>query len=762
MSVKKQSPIGARFPKANAADMVTGHAAYGADINLPGTLHAAILRSPHGHARIKSLNTRRAEEMPGVLAVVTARDFPKTMGKDVRGTGETGIELDDLSMTVLARDKVLFDGHPIAAVAAADPYTARDALDLIEVKYEVLPPVTDCEGAMKPDAPLVHEKQFTTDTMGVKIADKPSNVARMGEMGWGDIEKGFAQADVIVEETYRASMAHQAYIEPHACTAEVTSDGKVNVWTSTQGSFAVQGQISVLLNLLLKDIRVTPTEVGGAFGGKIIVIIEPVAVLLARKAGRPVKLVMSRDESLKATGPGSPTVIRIKAGCKKNGKITAIEARLIYDAGCVKGSGVWLGANTAFAPYKIPHLSVETLDVVTNKPHVHAYRAPGAPQAAFAMEQHVDQMAAAIKMDPLEFRKKNAVSKGDKLSSGILLPKIGLKQLLKKVEESDHWKSRLTGRNTGRGLAVGFWFNAGMSSAASVKLHRDETATLIVGSVDITGTRTAFKQFCAESLGIEPERVAVEVGDTAEVGYTDVSGGSRTVYSTGMAVQQACEDLMDQYTGMAAKRLKARKEKVAFKEGVFYVKGDRKKQVPLAELLDVIDATLVGTGSVANLPFCKAPAYSADLVDVEVDPETGKVAVLKITTFQDVGKAINPTRVEAQMQGGAIQGLGWGLTEEYIYDKDARLRNPTLLDYRLLTALDLPPIGAEIVEVPSEDGPYGVRGVGEAPIVPPAAALANAVANAAGVRVTHMPLTPERVFWAIREKSRKQGKKSSS
>ncbi len=748
-TVAERKVIGKRATKVDALDRVTGKAVFGADFAMPGTLHGKVLRSPHPHAIIKKIDYSKALAVPGVKAVVTSADFP-IAGAGTAG-GELLINISDLRRLVVAEDKALFAGHPIAAVAATNPHIAEQALDLIQVDYEVLPPVENAIQGMQPQAPLLDSNRYT-QSLGEK-SSKPSNIATIHHLERGDVDKAFQECNVVIERRYETQMVHQGYIEPQACSALVDADGKITVWTTSQGSFNVKGQLVALLQLPQNMVKVVPLEIGGGFGGKIIVMLETLAVMLSKKSGRPVKMVMSREEVLKATGPGSPTYIKLKTGVKGD-RLYAVEGEFIYDAGAFPGSPVGAGLNVALGPYKVENMRVKGYDVVTNKPRVQAYRAPGGTPAAYAMESQVDLMAEAMDMDPVEFRLRNGVQEGDLMANNQPFNRIGLKEVLERVKSHPSWNIPINGKYRGRGVASGFWTGAQLTSSAQVQVNADGTLSLMTGAVDLTGTRTTMQQICAEEFGVTPDKVHVSVGDTESVGYTDVSGGSRITYSMGTAVNRASQDAIAQMKQRAANQLKVNAEDIEFADGWFRVKGDPEKEVSFLELARTSrrgDGPIIGKGVVSKL--APAPEFAAHVVDVEVDPETGKVNVLNYTAFQDVGFAVNPTQVEGQMQGGASQGIGWALTEEYVWDKGI-LRNATLLDYRMPTALDLPMINTEIIEVPASDGPYGVRGVGEVPIVPPAGALANAVAKATGVRLYQLPMSPERVLKALRDKAK--------
>jgi CO/xanthine dehydrogenase Mo-binding subunit len=549
-------------------------------------------------------------------------------------------------------------------------------------------------------------------------------------------------------------MVHQGYLEPQACAARVESDGKVTVWTSAQGGFTMRTQLVELLGLPASRIKVVPMEIGGGFGGKALAFFEPTVVALAQKTGRPVKLVISREEVLRATGPGSPTVITVKAGAKRDGKLTALSAIMRYDAGAFPGSPVGRGLLVGLAPYKLENMWAEGFDVVTNKPRVQAYRAPGGTPAAFAVEAHMDALAEAIGVDPLEFRIRNAAEQGDTLPLGMPLNRVGLKEILERIKSHPCWTTPSNGPNRGRGLALGYWIGGTFTSSAQVTINPDATASVFVGTVDLTGTRTTILQMAAEELQLSPQEITITVGDTDTAPFADLSGGSRITYTMSAATHQACQDAIAQLKERAAEKLKVAAEDVEYEEKRFWAKSNPQKAVTLKEIARESVARgsgpIVGKGSTTRMQ--PAHAYAAHVADVEADPETGKVKILNYTCFQDAGCAVNPVQVEGQMQGGAVQGIGWALSEEYIFEKGV-LKNANLLDYRCPVALDLPWIDGVFFEVPAPDGPYGIRGTGEVPIVPPGAALANAIYRATGVRFYELPMNPERVFWAIQAKT---------
>ena len=737
--------VGTRPLRPDGIDKVTGRAKFGADANAPGMLYGLILRSPHAHARIKSIDTSKAEKLQGVKAVVTRDDFKRPDRAD----------LIDIWINVMARDKALYDGHAVAAVAATSKAVAREALRLIKVKYEVLPHVIDVDEAMKPDAPILHPDMRTE---GVEPKPKKaSNVAHRYEFGHGNIEKGFAEADIVIERSFKTEASHQGYIEPHACLASVGPDGQGDLWCCTQGHFMVRNACAGLLGIDVAKLRVTASEIGGGFGGKTTVFIEPVALALSRKANRPVKLVMSRNEVFRATGPTSSSSIDVKIGVKRNGRMTAARAELRYQGGAFSGSPVEFGAMTSFACYDLPNVQTIGHDVVTNRPKQVAYRAPGAPMAAFAVESVVDELAKKVGMNPLEFRLLNAARQGTKSSYGPTFGPIGLEATLERAKTHGHYSAPL-GPNQGRGVACGFWFNFGGNTCVSLNIGEDGTVALTEGNPDIGGSRASLTMMAAEELGIPYEKVRTVIADTGALGYNEVTDGSRVTFAAGLATIKAARDAIKKMCGRAAKIWDIPEEAVVWENGHAKPAGPNAgtfKPLSLAELAAKASAT---GGPIAGHFEVNADgagvSFATHMVDVEVDPDTGRVTVLRYTVFQDAGKAVHPSYVEGQFQGGAAQGVGWALNEEYVYGKDGRLQNPGFLDYRIPVASDLPMIDTVILEIPNPGHPYGVRGVGETSIVPPLAAIANAVSAAAGVRLTHLPMSPPRILKALMDHQR--------
>lgn len=742
--------IGKRPIRPDGVDKVTGRAKFGADLHLPGMLIGRVLRSPHAHARILSINTEKAAALPGVKAVVTGSDFPPAPPPVWQAAGETPVNFRDLARNVMARDKTLYDGHAVAAVAATNAMIAEEAMNLIEVDYEVLPHVIDVREAMKEDAPLLHDDLFT-DGVSPK-PDKPSNIAKRMEFVLGDIEDGFSKADVVVEKEFTTKPVHQGYIEPHACVADTSEDGKIHIHCSSQGQFMVRQFCARVLDVEISSITVVPAEIGGGFGGKTTVYLEPTAALLSRKTGKPVKMVMSRTEVFRASGPTSGGATKIKIGAKKDGTITAAAADLAYQAGAFPGSPIGPGCMCAFAPYNIENVNVVGYDVVVNRPKVAAYRAPGAPISEFGVECVLDEIAAELSIDPIELREKNAATQGTKAAYGPTFGPIGFKDTLKAAKNHPHYSAPL-GKNQGRGLASGFWFNIGGDSSASVHINEDGTATVLEGNPDIGGSRASLAMMAAEVLGIDYDKVRITVADTSSVGYNFLTGGSRVTFASGKAVIEAAKGAISELCARAAKIWEIDVDAVEWVDGEARPAGPNAgdfEPLPLSTIAGASGKTGGPIGGHASLNVKGAgPGFGTHICDVEVDRETGRVSVIRYTAIQDVGRAIHPSYVEGQLQGGVAQGVGWALNEEYIYDKDGKLDNPGFLDYRCPVASDLPMIDTVLVEVPNPNHPFGVRGVGEVPIIPPMAAVANAVSNAVGVRLKDLPMSPPKVLASL-------------
>jgi CO/xanthine dehydrogenase Mo-binding subunit len=748
-SVKRFKWVGTRPIRPDGVPKVTGRALYGADLKLPGMLFGKVLRSPHAHARIKSIDTSAAEKLPGVKAVVTSADFP-TQKFDYIGPERVAVNFWHVTRNIMAREKALYEGHAVAAVAAISASIAEQAAALIKVDYEVLPHVIDVDEAMAADAPLLFEDMITR---GVEPAPaKPSNVSKRLEFSIGDVAAGFAEADVVIEKEFKTAAVHQAYIEPHACVAKAEADGQIEIWSSSQGHFAMRALTAQIIGAKLGDIRVTPAEIGGGFGGKTVTYLEPVASLLSRKAGLPVRLNMSREDVFRASGPTSGASMWVKVGVKKDGTITAGDGIFKFQAGAFPGSPVMNGCLCAFAPYAIPNQHAVGYDVVSNRPKAAAYRAPGSPIAGYAVESVIDMCAKAIGMDPLELRLKNVAGIGTPTIAGPKHAHAGFRETLEALYNHPGYKAKL-GKNQGRGVACGYWFNGGGESGATIQVNADGTVLVATGSPDVGGSRASMALMAAETLGVDYSNVRAIVADTGSIGYTHVTGGSRVTFATGIAVVTATNSAIKDLCRRAAMIWDVDPEGVIWEDGHAKPAGSNVgdfKPLSLKELAAKAGATGGPiTASAGTNAGGQAPGFCAQFYDVEVDPETGRVDILRAVCAQDVGRAIHPSYVEGQMQGGVVQGIGWALNEEYIYNSKGQLDNPGFLDYRCPVASDLPMIETIMVEVPNPVHPYGAKGVGEANICPPMAAIANAVEAATGKRMAELPMSPPRVLAAM-------------
>ena len=737
--------IGSRTIRPDGADKVTGRAGYSADNAMPGMIWARILRSPHPHANIRSIDTAKAAALPGVKAVITAADlveFP--LDKPVM----LGIQdMRWMSRNILAREKVLFHGHPVAAVAAISEEIADAACRLIEVEYEVLPHAIEIEDAIAPGAPILHDF--------IRHEGAPSNIASTMVNKLGDIEAGFAAADIIIERSFTTRPVHQGYLEPQACTVSCTADGKVTIWSSSQGQFMVRAMTSLLTGIPQSSIRAIPAEIGGGFGAKTIVYLEPIAVVLSRKTGRPVKMVMNRDEVFRATGPTSGSMSTVKIGAKKDGTIVAAQGTFHIQAGCLPGGPVRGPVGCSFAPYEIANVLSVGYDVVSNRSKVAAYRAPGAPLGAYAAESVIDELAEALKIDPLELRLKNTARKGTKAAYGATFGDVTFKETIEAIKHHPHYSAPLDhapaeGVRRGRGVASGFWYNAGGESSAQLNITEDGNVTVTTGHPDVGGSRASIANVAAELLGIDHSRVSVLIGDTASIGFSNLTGGSRVTFASAIVVTQSAEKVITQLRERAAKIWKIDPEAVAWANGEAFPAGANAGQFPPLSLKELAaKANEMGgpIGAGTQLTTTGAdPGFATHVVDVEVDIELGIVRVLRYTAAQDVGRALHPSYVEGQIQGGVVQGIGWALSEEYLYDKQGRLDNASFLDYRMPVCSDVPMIEPVVLELPNPKHPQGVRGAGEAPLVPPLAAISNAIYDALGKRFYSLPMSPPKVL----------------
>ncbi|MCR8550628.1 xanthine dehydrogenase family protein molybdopterin-binding subunit [Salipiger sp. P9] len=736
--------VGTRPDRPDGLDKVTGRARYGADMSMPGMLWAAVVRSPHAHARILRIDTSKAEALEGVKAVVTRADFPE---------GLTGEEWN-LQENTIAGDKALYDGHAVAAVAATSALLAQDAARLIEVDYEVLPHVIDVDDAIKPDAPAIRPGAAdATVPEGM-----PANVVRYIDFGHGDVDAGFAEADLVMERSYKTEATHQGYIEPHACVGQLGADGKGEMWVCTQGQWYIRKMCADVLGLETAQLRVTPSEIGGGFGGKTTIFMEPLSLALSRKAGgRPVKLVMTRSEVLRATGPTASASMDVKIGMTKDGTITAARAEFRMQGGAFPGAPVDMALYCAFAPYKLKNVHHIGYDVLANRPKCAAYRAPGSPMGAFAVESLVDEMSRELGLDPLDVRLTNGVREGDRASYGPTFGSIGLIETLEATKAHPNLLVPL-GPNQGRGIAAGYWFNHSGETSVSMAISEDGSAQVSVGTPDIGGSRASIALMVAETLGIPYEDVRVNVVETGSLGVNEPTHGSRATFASGKAAVVATGQAIKEMCRRAAAEWGIDEDAVEWVNGAAQPAGPNAGKFPPLTIREIAGKMGETGGPISGhhegLPEGVGASFGCHVVDVEVDPETGHTTILRYLVVQDAGRAIHPSYVEGQYQGGAVQGIGWALNEEYIYGEDGRLQNAIFLDYRVPVASDLPMIDTVIVEVPNPGHPFGVRGVGETGITPPLPAIANAIQDATGLRMTHLPMTPPKVLAALKAAGR--------
>jgi CO/xanthine dehydrogenase Mo-binding subunit len=755
MATRGLRVVGKSLPRFDAPGKVTGTTIYAADFTLPGMLVGKVLRSTEPHARIAWLDVSRAAHLPGVRAVISAADVP-----DVRYGGALKDE------TVFARGKVRYVGQPVAAVAANTPEAADVALAAIDVVYEPLPAVLDLDTALSPGAPLVHEEW--EDYTAIPILHRDGNVCNRARIMVGDVERGFEEADQIFEHRFTTSMVHQGYTEPRAAVAQWDSSDTVTVWSNTQLPFEVQNTLAEILAMPPGKIRVIVPGIGGGFGGKLRVGVEHFAAFLARKAGRPVKLVTTSEEELIAAYPRQGTVVELKTGVTRDGRITAKAGRIWFDTGAFAGSGPGVASVATLVlagPYRIPNLHLEGFAVYTNKTNCGSFRAPSGPQANFAVESQMDVIADTIGLDPLDFRLRNIVREGDEGPTGQVLTGVGLEECLRKAAAAIGWKERRPGPGRAKGLACGWWTTTGGSSGVYVKINPDGTVALNTGAAEIgTAALTGAAQVLAEELAVDLADISVVSADTFSTPFDFGAQGSRTAFAVGNACRAAAADLKRRIFALAGAQLGV--EAVAcMLADKHVVTGDRRVSLAdLARLSQQTDGGLIAQGTFIApptpfdtkrvdghvYPAFHSPSFHAHAVDLSVDADTGEIAIHRYVVAQDVGFAMNPTYIEGQIEGGVAQGLGQALSEEIAYE-GGRVLNPNLTDYKMPTTLDLPRVETILVQHPSLAGPYGAKGVGEPPNIEPPAAVANAVAAATGLRVTTLPITAEKIALGLRD-----------
>jgi CO/xanthine dehydrogenase Mo-binding subunit len=748
------SVIGQSTRLIDGQPKVTGKIRYAADLNLPGLLHARFITSPHAHARIVKIDAEAALALPGVVAVLTAQDMPNILPTNRQ-------------RLLLARERVIFVGQPVALVLAENEAIAQDAVDQVMVEYEPLPAALTIDEALAEDAPLVwpngvpgesgEAAAHGADVGGEESAPKKvSNVTSQTHFSRGDVAAGFAEADLIVERTFTTPMVHQNPLETHATVVQIDplSEGLI-VYSSTQAPYHVRKQISDVVKMAESEVQVRATPLGGAFGGKFV-LYEPLVALAAKTVGRSVRLVLSRQEELLASNPAPEGRLHLKLGAKKDGSLTALEAEIIFNGGCYPSSPVGIAAVLTSSIYRLPNVELKGFEVLSFKPSAGAYRAPGIPQAMFALETLMDEIADKLGLDPLELRLHNAVRQGDPMIHGESWPKIGMVEVLQALQAHPAWQNRAAARAAGRGIgvAVGGWPGGVEPASAACTLERDGTVHVHLASVDMSGTNTGFALIAAEAFGVSPDKVRIITGDTNGAAYAGAAGGSKITYTVGPAVIRAAEEARTHTLAIAAELLEADPADLEIVDGRVQVKGVPDSAVPLGEIAGKTMqfggkyAPVLGHGR--HVDTTRSPGFCAQLAEVEVDRETGEVKVHKLVIAQDVGRAINPAGVQGQMIGGAVQGLGWALYEKTEYDDYGQLLTASWMDYTVphITqgALDIETI---IVEVPTDQGPFGARGVGEPPIIPTAGAVANAITHATGARLADLPMTPPRVLAAL-------------
>lgn len=761
--------VGKPVRRQDGLDKLTGRTRYAGDLSAPGLLHARLVLSPYAHARLKNIDVSAALQVPGVKFVYTSATL-----------GLAHYDGSSRAMSPLARDEVLWCGHPVAIVLADSEAAAVDGVEAVDVEYEQLPVVLDPLAAMLPDSPLVRvlQEEVKSEIAGggahaavpedegqetpEEKEDLSPNVTDKARLRLGDMAQGWSEAEVVVERTYETSSVHQSYIEPQSIIVVPDRGGRhLTIWPSAQGLFGVRSDVSEALQVPDRQVTVESTPIGGAFGGKFG-LIEPLTAAAAYTSHRPVRLVYTRSEDLLSSNPAPRSIITLKLGAKKDGTLVAMQGKMIFETGAYSGAAAVLGGVIAGSTYRCPNVDLRCYEVMTNKVGVGAYRAPNAPQATFALESLVDELCRELEMDPLAFRLQNALKEGDPTLDGRTWRRIGLVECLAKVKEQPLWTERLAqkqvpagleGWKVGVGLAAGGWPGGTEPAAAACRLEKDGTLTVVVGSVDISGSDTSLALIAAQGLGVSIDQVTLTHDNTDTMPYSGGTGGSKTTYSMGSAVLAAARDARNQLLTIAADMLEASSTDLEIEGDKIVVRGVPGKSV---ELTQIAAASMrfagqyepvYGRGRAANR--VSSPMFTAHLARVAVDPETGEVRVLDYVAIQDVGLAINPALVEGQIHGGVTQGLGWALFEKMVYDENGQLLTSNLMDYALPHSYDVPNISTVLVEIPSDLGPFGAKGVGEPPVVPVGAAIANAVFDAVGVRMAHLPITPEKLFVAL-------------
>jgi CO/xanthine dehydrogenase Mo-binding subunit len=735
--------IGQPLPRVEGAAKVSGALHYAADTVRPGMLWGKVLRSPLAHARILNIDTSGALSLPGVKAVITAADMnPRLIGATLK------------DMPVMARDRVRFVGEEIAAVAAVDANTAEEAVQLIEVEYEELPAVFDPLEAMKAEAPILHPDYASYQGPKTKALEL-KNVQTLVRGGKGNIQKGFAESDHLFESTFRTQLVHQGYIEPYACTVEVDGQGRVAIWVANQAFFKLRRVLAEYLELPPEDITIYPSNMGGSFGAKDFLFLNPAAYYLSKKTSRPVRFVKSYSEELMATTPRHSAVISLRVGVKKDGRLWAWEGKTFYNGGAYGAykpnpEGSMSGAYMVAGSYSIPHTCLEGYCVYTNQVPCGYFRAPGETQTLFAVESHIDRIAESLGMDPVEFRRKNALKEGDTRATGEPLEDPHCLEVLDRVAKISGWRKKrpktVASKLVGRGMALGDRHVGHGESTFELLLERDGTLRLLSGVGDQgVGAYTMHRQVTAELLEIDPGLIKIDVRDTSNAPYDQGIKGARGTHIEGQAVARATGSLIEALRSLAATQWGVALEKISWQDGaaVFHNSG-KIKRLALRELARLAQSPVRGFGEYKGH---KPHVYSfqAIVVDVEVDQETGEVDLKHLYFVYDVGTIINPLIHQGQIEGGIVQGLGYALTEEVQLDH-GQVTTVTLGDYKIPNIADSIPLTTSLVRAKVGPGPFGAKSVAEAGISIIAPAVANAVYNATGVRITELPITAEKVL----------------
>jgi CO/xanthine dehydrogenase Mo-binding subunit len=767
------NPVGQDLPRLEAREKVTGRAEYSDDLSLPGMLHAAVQQSPYAHARIVSYDLSAALEVPGVVATFTGDDI---------GYDYIGPFVHD--ETAIAKGKVRYIGEPVAAVAAIDQQTARRAVALIDIEYEELPAVLSIDEAMADDAPLVHEN--FEDLVRTYEADHAPNVMSVMQVEEGDVDAAWAGCDVVIEGEYETQAQCHTYMEPCSALADIDANGKFTVWSGNQSVFHLQANIAQSLDLPMSKVRCVTPRVGGAFGGKMEQTIQPIVVGLARKANRPVKLTLSREQDFEMIRSRHPSRVWMKTGAMKDGTIVARKVDIRLDAGAYGDDSPGVAGICALfcrGPYHIENVSVESRAVYTNKLRAGAFRGFGGPQVAIAGETQIDEIATKIGMDPIDLRLKNAARPDEEWLAGMVLSKSAMSECLTQVRDASDWAKRraaaaqpgANGKRRSIGIACLPHISGILTSGAIIRILEDGTAVLNTGAVDNgQGSDTVLVQMCAGALGIEVDQISLATPDTDSSPYNWGTTASRVTYMTGRAVVGAANSVIDQLKQRAASMMECAPEDLEMRPGGFIgIKGVPDAQVTYRDISGfshwVEGGPVIGTDSLAfdgenfdpkrgfikGFPFGKVGAwvFAAQAVEIEIDEATGQVTPLEVWSAHDIGKAINPASVAGQVEGGVVQGIGYALYEEMVWDT-GRLANPSLMDYKIAGTMDAPPkINTILIEEPDETGPFGAKGIGEPPIVGIAPAIANALTHATGIQLKQLPMTPERVLNALEQKN---------